>query len=534
MELARRRPAQCQHPFLAIAVTTGAVSAHEDYNDSLTSLISLGSFSKGGALLLEDTVCDTHEKWVLVDARQTHQVVPYDGGKSAIAYYCPRDAAKLPTTSTTLLKRLGFPVAWWASERCWRQTMWTEENADKQDVVTIPSDLVAVDKQADVATPTDLVAVDKRDVVARTSDLVSVDMSANYPEVVEDEMGQTAMPEQAAHSSQAPPPRQEAILQSGDRVMAPTVQEADDTPHGDVGGLQEHEIEVPTKSQQSAILRFRLRMHTNLGHPDTHSFLRSLRIGGVRRGVRAWVRFRFVCTACAAWRPKVQRTTAHINDVHRFNMAVAVDNFHVDVPNVGKKTILHSICLGTRYQTAKIVAEGMTPTAENVLAAFVDSWVSVFGWPQAVLVDVGVEFRAVFRDTLEHHGVYVGVINSQAPHEKGICERAGGRLKELLHLTFEDTEPLSELDVKVSLAAVTSAHNRFYDRSGYSPAQRVMGQSPVYPDDLLSDRHPDADVMAVDGSVTFERTMAVRAAALRAFVSHSVKQRLSRAAAAHS
>eukprot|EP00971_Amphidinium_carterae_P248628 4935273-Amphidinium_carterae.1 len=88
-------------------------------------------------------------------------------------------------------------------------------------------------------------------------------------------------------------------------------------------------------------------MHVNLGHPDTHSFLRSLRIGGVRRGIRAWVRFRFSCASCLAWRPKLQRRPAHVGSVHQFNAAVALDNFHIDVPNVGKLTVLHSICLGT-------------------------------------------------------------------------------------------------------------------------------------------------------------------------------------------
>eukprot|EP00971_Amphidinium_carterae_P332106 6466089-Amphidinium_carterae.1 len=353
----------------------------------------------------------------------------------------------------------------------------------------------------------------------------SVHVDLAFPEGMGDVEQVTA--EDSGQQSHAPIPLgEETILDSSQRIVEPPMQESD-LPDG-TGGLQEHEIEVPSKSQQTALLR----MHVNLGHPDLHSFLRSLRIGGVRRSIRAWIRFRFQCPSCRAWRPRLQRRPAHISDIHRFNMAVALDNFHIDVPNLGRKTVLHCVCLGTRYQTAKTVANGVVPSSEVTLAAFVDSWASTFGWPQAVLVDAGTEFRHVFRDTLEHQGVYVGVINSQAPHENGICERAGGRLKELLHLSFEDTEPLSELDFQVALSSVTCAHNRFYDRSGYSPAQRVMGQNPVFPDDLMSDRHPDSEAMAIEGNITYGRQMAVRAAALRAFVSHSVKQRLSRAAAA--
>eukprot|EP00971_Amphidinium_carterae_P053937 1062020-Amphidinium_carterae.1 len=508
LELARRRPAEKQHPFLSIVLTTGAVSAHEDYNDSLTSLISLGSYTSGGQLLIEDTPVDTYEKWAMVDTRQTHQVLPYHGGKRfSIAYYCPRDAAKLPSQALSHLKRLDFPVTWWASERCWRQTLWQmvpKENSEAS-LPTCDLDVCATTCDLDVcATPCDLRALSPS---VSTHDVLAVDDMGDTEATVES-VGASGEPASAASG----PPLEESILDSSQRVEPPLVDE--ELPlSGDVGGLKEHEIEVPTKSQQASILR----MHVNLGHPDLHSFLRSLRIGGVRRAVRAWVRFRFSCAACNAWRPRLQRRPAHINNVHRFNMAVALDNFHIEVPNVGKKTVLHTVCLGTRYQTAKVVVEGIVPTAEAVVAAFTDSWVAVFGWPQSVLVDAGVEFKGLFRDTLEHNGVYIGVINSQAPHENGICERAGGRLKELLHLSFDDIEPLSDLDFRVALATATSAHNRFYDRSGYSPVQRVMGVNPVYPEDLLSDRHPDSDVMAIDGSVSYERSLQVRAAALRAF-----------------
>eukprot|EP00971_Amphidinium_carterae_P169131 3350546-Amphidinium_carterae.1 len=347
-----------------------------------------------------------------------------------------------------------------------------------------------------------------------------------YPEGMDDDVEQVgAIADQTSVNTS--PPENETVLDSAHRLAESPMPEHDWLPE-ESGGLQEHEIETPSKAQQASLLR----THVNLGHPDLHSFLRSLRIGGVRRAVRAWVRFRFQCPACAAWRPRLQRRPAHISDVHRFNQAVAMDNFYVDVPNIGKLTVLHCICLGTRYQTARVVAQGVVPTADAVLDAFVTSWVTAFGWPQAILVDAGVEFRGNFRDTLEHHGVYIGVINTQAPHENGICERAGGRLKELLQLSFEDTEPLSELDFRVALAAVTTAHNRFFDRSGFTPAQRVMGQTPVFPEDLLSDRHPDAEILSLNGNISFERSMEIRSAALRAFVSHSVKQRLARAASA--
>eukprot|EP00971_Amphidinium_carterae_P348143 6490347-Amphidinium_carterae.2 len=116
-ELARRRPAVCQVPFLSYAITSGAVSAHEDCNDSLTSLISLGSFTSGGQLCVEDQVLETREKSSLLDGGQTHQVTPYHGGhRYAVACYVPHNAHKLGSQTLAVLRQSGFPVEW--SDRC--------------------------------------------------------------------------------------------------------------------------------------------------------------------------------------------------------------------------------------------------------------------------------------------------------------------------------------------------------------------------------------------------------------------------------
>eukprot|EP00971_Amphidinium_carterae_P306302 6087146-Amphidinium_carterae.1 len=205
LELARRRPAECQHPFLSIAITTGAVSAHEDFNDSLTSLISLGSFHAGGELLLEDTLVNTRETWRLMDARQTHQVLPYEGGcRFAIACYCPRNAHKLPPHAFALLRRLDFPVSWWAAERCWQQVLWSE------------------DMETHVVS-------------------TGVQKLTEFPEGIGEEGVEQVTGAQGPSSGSTEGTQEESILDSGDRVFPPV--EVENTAN-DIGGLQEHEIEV--------------------------------------------------------------------------------------------------------------------------------------------------------------------------------------------------------------------------------------------------------------------------------------------------
>eukprot|EP00971_Amphidinium_carterae_P252221 5007471-Amphidinium_carterae.4 len=83
------------------------------------------------------------------------------------------------------------------------------------------------------------------------------------------------------------------------------------------------------------------------------------------------------------------------------------------------------------------------------------------------------------------------------------------------------------------MVTVIYAHNRFTDRGGYTPYQRVAGVLPRAALDLLSDKDPLEELSSIPGEGDFERAQQVRAAALRAFVNHSVRPRVRRAEAAH-
>eukprot|EP00971_Amphidinium_carterae_P033257 654907-Amphidinium_carterae.1 len=80
-------------------------------------------------------------------------------------------------------------------------------------------------------------------------------------------------------------------------------------------------------------------------------------------------------------------------------------------------------------------------------------WLIPFGFPHYVLVDHGSEFKLVLRQYLEQHHTQVLVTNAQNPWENRVCDRAGGRLKELLELIWEDVEPYTSNDSQTEVVS---------------------------------------------------------------------------------
>eukprot|EP00971_Amphidinium_carterae_P348362 6490448-Amphidinium_carterae.1 len=457
-ELARRRPADQQHPYLSVAITTGAVAPHQDHNNSMTSTMSLGNYQGGELLFDEGSSVKTWRTWHMFDGRCRHQVKPYSGQRWSISLFVPGQMRLLQPMHIKVLGQLGFPTQWWLEQSTWEQTL-------------SPSDAQMLHRQG----------------LCLVVDGVPDEVAAIAPIPLEE---------------QRPP------------------------------GADGLDYEVPSASQQASIHR----THCNLGHPTREAFLRALRISGVRRGIRRWVAEHYKCPSCEAWRPRLQHRTSTLPKTMTFNETLALDCIVIHPPNLQGETWLHCIDMGTRYQTGIKVGDGHTPTSESVWQGLQSCWIVPFGYPRRVIVDQGSEFKHHLRQQLEQQCCQLWVSNAQSPWENGVCERAGGRLKELMELTFEETEPHDSNDVRDAMIAAMYAHNRFTDRSGFTPYQRVTGCLPRASTDLLAVDDPPEEVSSVFGegnTSSFERAQQVRAAALRAFISHSVKLRVRRAEATH-
>lgn len=251
--------------------------------------------------------------------------------------------------------------------------------------------------------------------------------------------------------------------------------------------LQRHfaEISTVTTSEKSMVLR----AHINLGHPSVKEFARLLKAAGTRPDVIQYVLQEFACEGCA-------------------------------------KDILNVICQGTLYSTFVLVHPTKRSSA-LVWNAFTASRLRVFGAPSFIILDQGLEFMGAFFEGLESHGIVPIWIDRDAPYQNGITERRGGLFKEVYYKNRELRPPTDIEEVKKLLHEMSWALQTMTNRSGYSPAQRVLGKQPSLNMDSLSNM-AEYDVPATNDAA-WAKAEELRQAARKALMMTDSKERLQRA-----
>ena len=156
----------------------------------------------------------------------------------------------------------------------------------------------------------------------------------------------------------------------------------------------------------------------------------------------------------------------------RFNHVVGIDLFEVEDPlnREMKITMMNAICWGSNFQVVTRMKPPHTP--EHVLEVFSECWLGVFGTPEVVICDQGIEFRASrasFKDRLRERGCVVHIIDVRSPWQNGKTERHGGWWKELFRKAVELERPQSEGETNLTIATATEQKNRYSNRSAFSP-----------------------------------------------------------------
>jgi IS30 family transposase len=139
---------------------------------------------------------------------------------------------------------------------------------------------------------------------------------------------------------------------------------------------------------------------------------------------------------------------------------------------------------GTNYQMIELLENKQPSTVWNT---FRRTWKRTFGMPEVIIVDAGKEFAAEFADNASNSGALVHTIGTKAPWQNGRTERHGGLFKELFEKAAEIEHPGNREELEILLHETEAAKNRLSNRSGYSPVQRLIGQTPRLPGSLLSD-----------------------------------------------
>ena len=152
-------------------------------------------------------------------------------------------------------------------------------------------------------------------------------------------------------------------------------------------------------------------------------------------------------------------------------------------------------------------------TAEEVWAGIVRVWVIIFGLPEIIVVGPGTEFQGYFAEQAAANGCALLPTDARAPWQNGRTERAGKEWKRQFTLARRKEAPTTEAEYETLGELCCSIRNRYNNRSGFSPMQRVFGFTHRLPDSLLSDDPIDPEYLIQNPLQDFQRAEDLRRAA---------------------
>ncbi|CAE7558955.1 iscS [Symbiodinium pilosum] len=194
-----------------------------------------------------------------------------------------------------------------------------------------------------------------------------------------------------------------------------------------------------------------------------------------------------------------------------FNVVIGIDVLFVHgLDNKTEHPVLNVTCLGTLYSTF-----GMIDPLRR------DSGPERLGHPTSCFT--GGDFQS----GLERMCIQPIVCDQDAPWENGVCERRGDLFKKVYYKSRELAQPRDLDEVELLIFESAWALQTTINRSGFTPAQRVLGRQPRVALDLTSDdRHYE---LAVTQDKAWTRASELRDAARRALMELDAKERLQRA-----
>ena len=274
------------------------------------------------------------------------------------------------------------------------------------------------------------------------------------------------------------------------------------------------------------------KLRVNLGHPSRQDFHRALRMSRARPEILAYVKREFHCDHCEEHQPPRSARPATIPKTYAPNRVVGVDVVFMPALNPREtKPVLNIVDWGTCYQALEPVED---MTSDAIWMSFLRGWVRTFGMPEMIAMDQGREFIGSFAQRASEYGGLVRTIGARAPWQNGRTERHGGLAKGIFIKTGNQVGIASAMDWEECLRSVEAAKNRLFNRSGYSPAQRQLGQNLRLPGTLGSDDPFEVGLIQGGANEEMSRTLEIRQAALEAFVRYTTEASLRKASQAKS
>ena len=144
-------------------------------------------------------------------------------------------------------------------------------------------------------------------------------------------------------------------------------------------------------------------------------------------------------------------------------------------------------------------------------------------------MDPGTEFKGQFTEQCLARGILVLPTDPRAPWQNGKTERAGKAWKGIFKNALRKDKPLDFEEWRLLGHECNASRNRYHNRSGFSPMQRVFGMSHRLPSSLLSDDVIDPVYCFDSPNHDFHRSEQLRRMAVRAFARLDCRERLGKA-----
>ena len=98
------------------------------------------------------------------------------------------------------------------------------------------------------------------------------------------------------------------------------------------------------------------------------------------------------------------------------------------------------VCMGTGYQMEIYVKPGKgVPRSSECLDLLMPHWISLAGFPKALISDRGLQNRGIFSKDVRK-GVYCSSVGLEAPNRLGMVVRDGGVWKKVVAKVFQERE----------------------------------------------------------------------------------------------
>lgn len=227
------------------------------------------------------------------------------------------------------------------------------------------------------------------------------------------------------------------------------------------------------------------KLHLAFGHPSSERLINTIKAAMndkdsdlVKSLISAIKDYTLSCEICLDNQKCIPRPKVTLPSAELFNDVLAIDiTFWSDPTDKSKvHSILHMIDLATRFSSACFVK---SKEPECTIQGFTRFWMCMFGPPKRVWFDNGGEFaNDKLTELLERHGITVKSTAANAPYMNGICERHNAIIKETMTKVKYECKDLNVLQI---LGYALYAKNALIDRKGFSPFQRVFGNSPNIP-----------------------------------------------------